>query len=299
MGIALRKNFDHYSPILDLVNGYKSSDKTSYIGGTPGETPILRWAGSKKKLLPRLLGAAVLAKGTYYEPFLGSGALFLTLGPKKAVLSDLNPHLIQAYKLTKLSPEEVWQLLSKLPATPDFYYALRSLNWSSLSAVDRAVRFIYLNRYCFNGVYRTNLNGGFNVARGEGHLGIPSWEVFSAFAKRLKKVSVSESDFESVLNKAGENDFIYLDPPYIDLEKRNRGEYGAGSFNQEDVVRLADSAKNASDRGANVLISYRYSEELIDLFSGWKLQSFDVARSISCNTGKRQAAKEILLTNYS
>lgn len=299
MGVALRKNFDEYSAILDLISGSKRSEKPSHIGGKPGETPILRWAGSKKRLLPRLLNAAASASGTYYEPFLGSGALFLTLSPKKAVLSDLNSHLIQAYKTTKSSPEQVWQLLSKLPATTDFYYALRSLNWTSLSAIDRAARFIYLNRYCFNGVYRTNLNGGFNVARGEGHLGIPSWEVFNAFAKRLKKVSVAEADFELMLAKAGKNDFIYLDPPYIDINKRNRGEYGAGSFTQDDIIRLADSAKRASSRGANILISYRYSEELIELFRGWNLQSFDVARSISCDTGNRQVAKEILLTNYS
>lgn len=298
MGIALRKDFGQYSPIIELLNTFKNGDRSTFIGGTPGQTPILRWAGSKKKLLPRLLGAAGSNKGTYYEPFLGSAALFLSLAPRKAVLSDLNPHLIQAYKVTKASPEEVWQLLSRLPSTPDFYYALRSLNWVSLNAVDRAVRFIYLNRYCFNGVYRTNLNGGFNVARGDGHLGIPSWEVFNAFAKKLKRVSVVEGDFEAVLNKAGENDFIYIDPPYIDLGKRNRGEYGAGTFGQNDVTRLASGAKSASDRGAKVLVSYRYSEELIDLFSGWNLQSFDVARSVSCNTGKRASAKEILLTNY-
>ncbi len=299
MGVALRKGFAEYSPIVDLLVKTRKKVKPVIIGGDPGLTPILRWAGSKKKLLPVLLDQALgECSGVYHEPFVGSGALFLQMKAKKAVLSDLNPHLMQAYKQVKNHPEAVWEMLSKMPSNIEFYYSLRQVNWITLNSIERAARFVYLNRFCFNGVYRTNLNGDFNVARGDGHLGIPSWDIFKAFANRLKKASLVEADFGVSIDKAVKGDFIYIDPPYVDLTKRNRGEYGLGSFGEEDISRLARAANQASKRGAKIMLSYRHSDELISLFKGWNVRSFDVQRTVSCDIAKRHAAKEILLTNY-
>lgn len=299
MGVALRKGFAEYSPIVDLLVRTRKKVKPVIIGGEPGVTPILRWAGSKKKLLPLLLDHALEEfSGVYHEPFVGSGALFLQMNVKKAVLSDLNPHLMHAYKQIKNHPAAVWEMLSKMPSNEEFYYSLRAMSWTTLNSIERTARFVYLNRYCFNGVYRTNLNGDFNVSRGDGHLGIPSWDVFKAFSARLKKASLAEADFGSSISKAGKGDFIYIDPPYVDLSKRNRGEYGVGSFGEDDVIRLAKITNQASKRGAKIMLSYSYSDELISLFKNWNVQAFNVQRSVSCDTNNRKLAKEILLTNY-
>lgn len=298
MGIALKQNFPDLSPLTGLISSSWAENPPSQIGGEPGLTPILRWAGSKKRIIPQLLQMIPDFGGCYYEPFLGSATLFLALQPKQAILSDLNSQLIQAYTSIKSHPEKIWQLLMEMPDSSDFYYSLRNLKPSDLSLKERVARFVYLNRFCFNGVYRTNLNGEFNVARGRGNLGIPNQEVFNTFAERLKPAKVLSSDFEIILAQVGEQDFIYIDPPYLDLSKRNRGEYGSGSFNHHDVERLVKSIHAASGRGAKILISYRYCEDLIRQFPSWHLQILDVKRSVSCESSTRASAKEILLTNY-
>jgi len=271
---------------------------SSQIGGVPGATPILRWAGSKKKLLPHLRAAAPTSFRRYIEPFVGSGVLFLLLEPKSAILSDLNEHLIQAYEVVRSRPKKVWNLLMSWPATEEFYYSLRACEAESLDEFTRAARFIYLNRYCFNGVYRTNLDGNFNVSRGKGNLGIPEWPVFSAFADRLSAIKLKHCDFEKTVNRAGSNDFVYLDPPYAELGKRDRGEYGAGTFRSGDVTRLIESILRADERGAKILLSY--SADQIDLrnLRGWHVHELTVMRNVSGFTGSRRHAHEVLISNY-
>jgi DNA adenine methylase len=268
------------------------------IGGLPGTTPVLRWAGSKKKLLPTLRCAAPNKFSTYLEPFVGSGVLFLLLHPRKAILSDLNPHLIEAYEAIRTSPEVVWDTLMEWPDSEQFYYELRSADIGLLDEIARAARFIYLNRYCFNGVYRTNLQGNFNVARGKGNLGIPDWDVFEAFAARIKNVDLAQCDFESTIDRAKQGDFLYLDPPYAELGKRDRGEYGVGTFKPGDVSRLLNAMKRADKRGAHVLLSY--SADQIDLakLRHWQVHPLTVMRNVSGFTGSRRQAHEVLISNY-
>lgn len=268
------------------------------ITGRPGQTPIIRWAGSKKKLLPALQLAAPQQFNTYYEPFFGSGIFFLNLCPQNSVISDLNPHLIQAYEVIKEHPELLWEATNSISADHDVYYDVRGLPWDRLDEISRAARFIYLNRFCFNGVYRTNRQGGFNVSRGKGCLGIPSLDVFRSFSESLQTTNIYCADFESIVNQASAGDFVYLDPPYIDLGKRDRGEYGVDSFKFEDLERLVLCAKAASSRGANVLISYRECPSLISLLSDWYIDRLSVQRSVSCSTTKRKRASEIFLSNY-
>jgi DNA adenine methylase len=130
------------------------------------QRPILRWAGSKRKLLPKLISLSPSSSGRYVEPFAGSAALFFALQPQDALLSDFNPELIETYKILSANAGSVWRRLSQMPGSRDFYYRIRARNPTSMSSIDRAARFIYLNRYCFNGVYRTNRLGQFNVPRG-------------------------------------------------------------------------------------------------------------------------------------
>ena len=268
------------------------------LPGTPGATPIFRWAGSKKKLLPNLQLAAPAQYDRYIDPFFGSGILFLNLRPKNSIISDINPHLIQAYEVIREHPKRLWNTLVKLPSNHDFYYKIRSVDPSKLGKIERAARFIYLNRYCFNGVYRTNLQGGFNVSRGKGHLGIPSYEVFEAFSKKLQNTELHCADFEAVIKQARKGDFIYLDPPYLEADKRDRGEYGAGTFNNNDFHRFINAVKKASDNGAQILISYIDCPSLKSELKGWYIDSVQVTRSVSCNKKKRGKTKEIFLSNY-
>mgnify|MGYP005993114087 CR=1 FL=1 len=270
----------------------------SLIEGTPGKVSIFRWAGSKKKLINELNLAAPNKYNNYIEPFVGSGIFYLHQNAHSAVLADYNEHLIQAYTQVRDNPTKLWERCCSISNMESTYYEVRSLDPYNLNDIDRAARFIYINRYCFNGVYRTNLKGGFNVSRGKGNLGIPSWEVFKAFSDKLQGCQLQCSDFETVIDEANADDFIYIDPPYIDLSKRDRGEYGAGSFGHHDLERLAESAKRASDRGCKLLISYMDCDFMKDLFSEWRLFPLEVSRSVSCTTSNRKKAKEIFLANY-
>ena len=180
----------------------------------------------------------------------------------------------------------------------DYYYELRSLNPATLPKLDRAARFVYLNRFCFNGVYRTNRAGKFNVARGKGHLYIPDIEVFNGVARALRRADLHCGDFDAVVNKAESGDFLYLDPPYALGGKRDRGEYGMGSFRETDEGRLVDSIQRASARGVRVLLSYSPSPQVIENLPGWHVHELTVARNVAGFAGSRRRAEEILISNY-
>ncbi len=261
-------------------------------------TPLLRWAGSKKKLLPLLEEAAPANIRRYIEPFAGSAVLFLRLKPARAILSDLNTDLIKTYETVRCDPVKVWRLVRQIPAGHDDYYRVRDIAPATLDPISRAARFVYLNRYCFNGVYRTNREGQFNVARGKGCLGIPSRELFEAFAQRLEAVDLRCSDFQATVRRASQGDFCYLDPPYAGTGTRDRGEYGPGSFKSLDLERLAGAMEGADKRGANVLLSYAEQPEVLTRFAGWHIKRLSVARNVSGFSGTRRRASEVLISNY-
>ena len=260
--------------------------------------PILRWAGSKRKLLPLLIQASPKNFQRYAEPFAGSGVLFLKLKTENALLGDLNSELIEMYGTVRDHPRAVWNRVMAMTHEEAFYYELRSQMPSSLKPLDRAARFIYLNRFCFNGVYRTNQAGKFNVPRGSGKLSIPNFSVFSDFSKKLKQAQLSCTDFEELVSRTVDGDFLYLDPPYALGEKRDRGEYGAGSFRESDEDRLIKSVLSASTRGVKVLLSYSPSEVIQKRLSSWNFYNLSVTRSVAGFAGQRRKADEILVSNY-
>jgi DNA adenine methylase len=261
--------------------------------------PILRWAGSKKRLLPILSAAIPNFDNRYVEPFVGSAVLFLQLPSCASILGDLNKDLIQTYEVIRQFPKAIWKRLTSYPTDSEFYYSLRSIDPNSLNKYDRASRFVYLNRFCFNGVYRTNLAGQFNVARGEGKLHIPTFETFKNFADHIKQAMLVNGDFENIVNSTAQGDFIYLDPPYAELGKRDRGEYGPGSFKLQDLVRLTNAIKRADARGVKILLSYTPSEILQQELHGWQFREVSVQRNVAGFTSKRKKVKEILISNYS
>jgi DNA adenine methylase len=261
--------------------------------------PILRWAGSKKKLLPILKSAAPESFSRYIEPFVGSAVLYLQLPRTPAILGDLNEDLITTYASLREHPRAVWNRLSKMPTDDNFYYELRAKSAESMGEIDRAARFIYLNRFCFNGVYRTNRLGEFNVARGVGALRIPDWPVVRDFAASMQDVRLCAGDFEKVLARTKRGDFIYLDPPYALDGKRDRGEYGMGSFKEGDLNRLAEAMIAADKCGASVLLSYSKHPKLLAKLRGWHVTHLSVFRNVAGFASGRRKADEILVSNYS
>jgi DNA adenine methylase len=270
----------------------------SSLGSPNSVEPLLRWAGSKKKLLPVLLAAAPDDAQRYIEPFAGSAVLFLRLAADNAVLGDLNGALIDTYRIVQRYPRAVWERASMLGDAPDDYYAIRAIPRDRLNAYERAAQFVYLNRYCFNGVYRTNRAGQFNVARGKGHLFMPDLDAFKAFAKRLMAADLRCSDFEEILSEAGLGDFVYLDPPYALGDKRDRGEYGCDAFREKDERRLIASLRAADRRGAKILLSYSPAETVLHGLRKWRRHDLAVARNVAGFTSARRSADEVLLSNY-
>lgn len=260
--------------------------------------PLLRWAGSKKKLLPVLLQAAPNDAQRYIEPFAGSAVLFLRLAVGNAILGDLNKSLIETYRVVQRTPRAVWARASVLSDAPDDYYTIRAIPRDHLNAYERAAQFVYLNRYCFNGVYRTNRAGHFNVARGKGHLFMPDLDAFQAFSKRLQAAELRCSDFEGILEEAKTGDFVYLDPPYALGGKRDRGEYGCDAFRERDERRLIASLRAADRRGAKVLLSYSPANAVLQGLQKWHRHDLTVARNVAGFTSARRSADEVLLSNY-
>jgi DNA adenine methylase len=259
----------------------------------------LRWAGSKKKLLPALNSIAPKSFRRYVEPFCGSLCFLVALKPEQALVGDINEELIHFYKMIRWRPKKVATLTHSLPRDADTYYSLRSLAPNSLSPEQRAARFLYLNRFCFNGVYRTNRNGQFNVARGQ-HMGeIPPVDELIAFGRLMRHVNFELSDFSTLLENAGRGDFVYLDPPYAGRNVRDRGEYGVGAFKEHDIERLATQVDAASQRGAKILISYADLPQFRALFPLWNTTSIEVGRNVSGFSRGRTKVSELLICNYS
>jgi DNA adenine methylase len=260
--------------------------------------PVLRWAGSKYRLLNLLSEAAPSTFGKYFEPFVGSATFFLRLDPARATLGDVNPHLVATYRTIRARPHVVHRRLSDLPRTKKMYYVLRETEPSELASVDRAVRFMYLNQFCFNGVYRENQYGEFNVPRGKKFRTLPTEEEYTQFASRLRNAELRCGDFEETLEGARENDFVYLDPPYAKRRARNRGEYGSDAFGTSDVSRLIDTMLALDHLGVYVMASFFDSTLLRRALFGWRFRTLAVARSVSGFTAKRRSVRELLITNY-
>jgi DNA adenine methylase len=260
--------------------------------------PLIRWAGSKTRILHLLTEHSPTSYGRYIEPFCGSMSLFLRISPEKASMGDINEELINFYKQVKVHPEKISEAVHKIPRTKEEYYKTRSVDTSSLNELEKAIRFFFLNRHCFNGVYRTNKSGLFNVPFGSKLTEIPSHEEIMNFSKKIAFTDFFSGDFEKTISSAEKNDFIYLDPPYAGTESRDRGEYGPNSFKEFDIARLSSTLKHASEKGAKILLSYASIEPIKKEFSDWNIREISVERSISGFARGRKKVPEVIITNY-
>ena len=223
--------------------------------------PFLRWAGGKRwlaRVLAPLLSSRLSKGGTYFEPFLGSGAIFFALQPERAVLSDLNEELIITFIEVAQRPQAIVERLSKMPTTREEYECI--LLWKPKLFLDRAVRFIYLNRNGYGGLYRENKRGIFNVPYGGGErnhkLLISDGTLLRAASALLQPhIELIVSDFGRILTRAGSGDVVYCDPTYRAVTHRQFDRYGRVIFGWEDQERLARLATEACERGATVVLS--------------------------------------------
>lgn len=235
---------------------------------------------------------------TYYELFLGSGALFFAIEPSKAVLSDMNSDLMDTYRGIKLHPEEVIKELTKMRNSEVDYYRIRKTKPTKPSR--KAARFIYLNRLCFNGIYRVNKKGEFNVpyCKDEKRRVLFAEDILHA-SDQLEDVELLNGDFEKAFENIKKGDFVYLDPPYA-VQRKNNGflKYNKRIFHWEEQVRLAEFARRLHEKGVYVLISNANAEEIIELYKGF--EKIEAYRNCSIGGAKasRKRVTEILLKNY-
>jgi DNA adenine methylase len=234
----------------------------------------------------------------YIEPFAGSACLFFALRPERAILGDINHELLTTYETICEHPRLVHRLASSYETTDKQYYLLRQLEPSSLGLIERAARFVYLNRYCFNGIYRTNKKGAFNVPRGIKTGAIQEEKLFYRCSVALRRVTFIKGDFADCLADLSEGDFVYIDPPYMVPGKRQSGEYGYKSFEFSDVERLVTQLKIVANKNVKFLLSYLKCDELLELLPrDWRTQTLIVRRHVAGFAQHRKFVSEILVTN--
>ena len=259
--------------------------------------PLIRWAGSKRKLLPTIVDRIPEIRGRYIEPFAGSACLFFALQPERAIIADRNSALIEAYQIIIRHPTRVVRLARSYDSSSESYYQIRNQIPSELSPLKRAARFLYLNRYCFNALYRTNSKGHFNVPIGSRTGDFPSDKEFKRSASMLSRAKIICSDFESTLKLARANDFVYLDPPYVVRNGADKNVYGCGSFSANDLPRLFEQLERLNNNNVSFLLSYSYCKELISLLPKKRIRTLRVRRQIAANSSRRGLAEEVLLGN--
>lgn len=260
--------------------------------------PFLRWAGSKRRILPRLKPFWTEEHGRYVEPFAGSAALFFAIGPQRAILGDLNHDLISTYSTIRDDPQGVAAALTVWKTDKDSYYRVRDEMGDLEDPAARAARFVYLNRLCFNGLYRTNRDGHFNVPYGAKGAGpMPDLPALEAVSQCLQDVTLVAKDFSEVLRMAAPADLVYMDPPYRVASRRVFREYQAGEFSSDDLNRLRSWLDKLEDQGIDFIVSYADSKEGRSLAEGFSAKRVRVRRNIAGFSKHRRIAYELMISN--
>lgn len=265
--------------------------------------PFLRWAGGKTHLLNVLLSFVPddLDVRTYHEPFVGAGTLFFALQPARAFLSDANEHLITCYTYVRDAHAAVYRFLEKhLRSTSEqHYYLTRKKYNEACPSAAQAARFIYLNKACFNGIFRVNTKGEFNVPYGwKEPPALPSFEHLKRASHALKSIVLRCADFMEVAKAVQPGDFIYLDPPYPPLNGTAYfTHYTADRFGEKNQEAVADLARELHSRGCLVLISNADTRKIRQMYKGFEFTSVRVTRFLTCK--KKHVVRELIIRNYS
>ncbi|MCK9578496.1 DNA adenine methylase [bacterium] len=272
--------------------------------------PFVKWVGGKRQLLAqfRLMNLYPPEKfniknGKYFEPFVGGGAVFFDLLPERAHLSDLNHELVVTYNIIKSDIESLIKSLKKHKVDKEYFLKIRSRNPEDLSDLDIASRFIYLNRTCFNGMYRVNSKGKFNVPFGKyTNPLICDEDNLRKASKALKNVEIKKQDYKEVLKKAKRGDFVYFDPPYYPASKTaSFTSYTNKSFLDKEQIELRDVFVKLHKRGCFVMLSNSDTLFINKIYSGLegvRITKVQANRAINSNASKRGKISEVLITNY-
>jgi len=262
--------------------------------------PFLKWAGGKTRLLPSLRQSLPPKFNRYFESFVGGGAFFFDLQPTDAVLGDSNPELMNCYQVVREKPKDLITTLSKLRVNKSEFYRIRELEAERLSPVIRAARLIYLNKTCYNGLYRVNRQGRFNTPYGQhSNVILVDPENLIAASAALCKAELVCADFAKIVDKAQRRDFIYLDPPYVPVGKfSDFKRYTKDQFYEADQERLAQVFRELATRGCFVLLSNSFNAKTVKLYSGFVQRTVKMPRFVNCKGEGRGHVKELLISNY-
>jgi len=265
--------------------------------------PVVKWVGGKTKLLPELLARMPARYGRYYEPFVGGGALFFRVAPERAVIADSNPDLIGLYTslVTDVAAVIRWLEHHRAAHSEAHYYATRTrwndreLTWSS---AERAATFIYLNKTCFNGLWRVNRAGAFNVPIGryaDPPICVP--DALRAASAVLAGATLRYADYRAAITDARRGDFLYFDPPYDPVAPTaNFTSYTADTFGAEHQRELADTARALVARGCQVMLSNSDTSFIRTLYKGFQIDRVKCSRAINSNAAKRGEVDEVIIT---
>ncbi|MDF5719631.1 MAG: DNA adenine methylase [Rhizonema sp. PD37] len=266
--------------------------------------PFVKWAGGKTQLLLELTSRVPQTFQRYYEPFIGGGALFFSLQPEKALLSDINAELINVYKVVKSNVEKLIASLTQHVYQESYFYNIREADrtteYTTWDSVQKASRLIYLNKTCFNGLYRVNSKGQFNAPFGDyQNPKICDPENLRACSKILQSATLTSCSYLCIEKHVHKGDFVYFDPPYAPLSTTsNFTNYSKNGFSTENQEILRDLCAKLDKKGVFWMLSNSAAPLILDLYSDYNIEMVEASRTINSKAGKRGKIKEVIVRNY-
>lgn len=262
--------------------------------------PVLKWAGGKTQMLGEIVPRMPKAYKKYIEPFFGSGALYFAVAPEVSIIADSNAELINLYNVITKDVEGLIRALSTFHNNKDEFYRIRAQDPISLSSLEAAARTVYLNKTCFNGLYRVNKKGQFNTPYGHNKRTVfcDEYEIRKA-AKLLATSTILCSDYHEVMMRyAAKGDFVFLDPPYVPIsEFSDFKRYTKDQFGEGDQRRLAEDVKTLYHRGCYVMLTNSNHPLVHELYSEFKIEVFETKRMIN-KDGNKRTGEDVIVTTY-
>ena len=269
--------------------------------------PVLKWVGGKRQLLQTLIPMLPKKITSYCEPFLGGGAMLFHLQPKKALINDINANLILVYEVIRDDVENLINALSKYQNDSETFYAVRDLDrdkikYAALSEVERAARIIYLNKTCYNGLYRVNNAGEFNTPFGSYKSpNIVNAPVLKAVSKYFNSadITITSLDYSEVLTSITPKTFVYLDPPYDPVsDTANFTGYVKGGFSREDQIKLRDCCNDLNERKIKFMLSNSATDFIREIYANYNITTVNAKRAVNSVASKRGDVEEVVIRNY-
>ena len=270
-------------------------------------SPVLKWVGGKRQLLPSIKPMLPKRITSYCEPFVGGGAVLFELQPKKAIINDINSDLILVYTVIRDNVEALIELLETYPNEESFYYELRNIDrdqtkYNKLSEIERAARVIFLNKTCYNGLYRVNNAGEFNSPFGKykspNIVNAPVLRAVSTYFNS-SEITFSTTDFELVLEQVRKGTFVYLDPPYDPVSDTSSFTgYSKGGFSREQQIQLRECCDRLNARGVKFMLSNSATDFIREQYSDYHITIVQAKRAINSVASKRGDVDEVIITNY-